>query len=146
MDHSPFKGTEVNTDAHGDKRWYLNGELHRDGGPAVEWVDGGKEWYRNGEMYRREFTEYTAWYCKGARHRDDGPAIEYPDGSAEWWHHGRRIATVPAAAFAVEDEARADNKQRDIDKADAINAAKTRACLRTQAPHMKLKPGPRPLR
>ena len=28
----------------------LNGVLHRDDGPAVEYVDGSKFWYRNGEQ------------------------------------------------------------------------------------------------
>lgn len=27
----------------GDKRWYLNGELHRLDDPAVEWANGAKE-------------------------------------------------------------------------------------------------------
>ncbi len=33
----------VETDANGTKRWYLNGRLHRDGGPAIEHPDGTKE-------------------------------------------------------------------------------------------------------
>lgn len=31
------------------KKWYKNGKLHRDDGPAVEYSDGYKEWFLNGE-------------------------------------------------------------------------------------------------
>ena len=36
------------TDANGTKEWWLNGELHREGGPAIEWANGNKVWYLNG--------------------------------------------------------------------------------------------------
>jgi len=33
-------GVECHTDEYGNKRWYKNDELHRDGDlPAVEWAD-----------------------------------------------------------------------------------------------------------
>ena len=32
---------------YGNKYWYLEGELHREDGPAVEYPDGTKEWYLN---------------------------------------------------------------------------------------------------
>jgi len=38
--------------------WRLNGQLHREDGPAYEWPDG-----------------YQAWYRFGKLHREDGPAI-----------------------------------------------------------------------
>ena len=38
----------------GTKRWYFNGKLHREDGPAVEWVDGSKQWYSNGKEYTKE--------------------------------------------------------------------------------------------
>ena len=37
-------------DSYGTKRWYLNGELHRGDGPAVEYADGTKSWYLNDEI------------------------------------------------------------------------------------------------
>ena len=55
-----------------DKRWYLNGQCHREDGPAVEWADGTKEWWLNGQ-----------------RHRTDGPAVEHVDGSKFWWLNGK---------------------------------------------------------
>ena len=44
----------------GSMRWHKNGALHRDDGPAIEWIDG-------------------------LRHRLDGPAVVYADGGKEWW-------------------------------------------------------------
>ena len=35
-------------------RWYLNGKLHREDGPAFEWPDGSGEWYLNGQRYTEE--------------------------------------------------------------------------------------------
>ena len=57
--------------AKGTKEWYLNGKLHREDGPAVEWTDGTNEWWLNGK-----------------RHREDGPAVEYTNGAKEWWLNG----------------------------------------------------------
>ena len=34
---------------NGDKVWYLNGESHREKGPAVEYADGRKLWYWHGK-------------------------------------------------------------------------------------------------
>ena len=60
-------------DSEGNKRWYNEqGELHREDGPAVEYLNGTKEWYLNGRL-----------------HRLDGPAIEYADGYKEWWLNGK---------------------------------------------------------
>ena len=41
-----------------DKCWFKEGLYHREGGPAIEWINGHKEWYK-----------------EGTRHRLDGPAI-----------------------------------------------------------------------
>ena len=35
-------------DSNGTKRWYLNNQLHRTDGPAVEYYNGYKYWYING--------------------------------------------------------------------------------------------------
>ena len=59
---------------NGDKWWYLNGELHREDGPAVEWVNGDKFWWLNGKL-----------------HREDGPAFEYADGFKEWRLNGEWV-------------------------------------------------------
>lgn len=45
----------------GAKEWYLNGELHREDGPAVEYAGwGAKRWYINGEnLTEAEFNKRT---------------------------------------------------------------------------------------
>ncbi len=84
-------------DADGTVRWYdADGQLHRDGGPAVEEADGTKEWYQHGELHRDdgpavEWPDATReWYQHGQRHRDDGPAMEFADGATFWYQHGQR--------------------------------------------------------
>ena len=62
------------TDGNGDKRWYLNGKLHRTDGPAVVWPNGDKLWYLNNE-----------------RHRTDGPAVEYADGDKSWYLNDKEV-------------------------------------------------------
>ena len=52
------KGYELSVDSEGTKRWYLNGQLHREGGPAVEFADGTKFWYLNDiNVSEEEFNE-----------------------------------------------------------------------------------------
>jgi uncharacterized protein YgiM (DUF1202 family) len=45
---------EVVVYADGEKYWYLNGNLHREDGPAVERADGDKYWYLNDERLTEE--------------------------------------------------------------------------------------------
>ena len=61
----------VYVDDYGTKRWFLNDKLHREDGPAVEYVNGSKEWYLNGKC-----------------HRVDGPAVEYDYGTKYWFLNG----------------------------------------------------------
>ena len=58
----------------GNKYWWLNGKLHREEGPAVEYADGSKRWMINGEY-----------------HREDGPAIESYDGNKFCLYQGKEI-------------------------------------------------------
>ena len=51
--------------------WSLNGQRHREDGPALITCDGTKIWYQNGKI-----------------HRDAGPAIEYTNGDAYWYQYG----------------------------------------------------------
>ncbi len=55
-------------DNNGNKLWYLNDKLHREDGPAIEFVTGTKFWYLNGKL-----------------HRKDGPAVEYVNGDKYWY-------------------------------------------------------------
>ena len=45
-----MKTYTVKIDNDKNKRWYINGKLHRKDGPAFEGADGDKEWYLNGEL------------------------------------------------------------------------------------------------
>lgn len=56
---------------NGSKYWFFNDKLHRVDGPAIEWSNGDKEWYVNGKL-----------------HRDDGPAIEWSSGYKSWYLNG----------------------------------------------------------
>src|SRR5580704_7401560 len=52
-------GPVMKVTSDGDKMWLTKaGFLHREDGPAVEYVDGIKEWYRNGQQLTAE--EITA--------------------------------------------------------------------------------------
>ena len=59
---------------NGSKRWYLNGKLHREDGPAIEYPNGSKRWYLNGKV-----------------HREDGPAVENFNGSKYWYLNGKEL-------------------------------------------------------
>ncbi len=36
---------------NGDKFYYINDKLHRDGGPAIEFANGDKYYYKNGKPH-----------------------------------------------------------------------------------------------
>jgi len=80
----------IEIDKCGTKRYFLNNVLHREDGPAIEYVGGIKEWYKNGDLHRENGPAIecpngdTLWYKDGKLHREDGPAIEYIDGYLEW--------------------------------------------------------------
>jgi hypothetical protein len=44
----------VKVSANGGKSWYLNGKLHREDGPAVEYASGSKFWYLKGKYMTEE--------------------------------------------------------------------------------------------
>jgi hypothetical protein len=76
INHFSFERKEMSrriVTLHGTEWRNDKGELHRENGPAVEWINGYKAWYQNGE-----------------RHREDGPAIEWVDGSRAWYRNGER--------------------------------------------------------
>ena len=69
---TPDGESTLRVDINGTKIWRnKQGQLHRRGGPAVEFTSGEKNWYVNGEP-----------------HRLDGPAIEWPDGNKLWYIDG----------------------------------------------------------
>lgn len=53
-----------------NKYWHNDhGDLHREGGPAIEWGSGTKHWYWNGKL-----------------HRIDGAAIEFERGERQYFY------------------------------------------------------------
>ena len=81
----------------GYKAWHLNGKIHREDGPAIEWANGDKSWYLNGKIHREDgpAIEWAngdkSWYLNGILHREDGPAIERANGDKSWWINGKQL-------------------------------------------------------
>ena len=71
MKHIEYK---VKVYANGSKEWFLNGNRHREDGPAIEYASGSKQWLLNGKY-----------------HREDGPAVEYANGTKKWYLNGKRF-------------------------------------------------------
>ena len=77
--------------------WMLDGEFHREDGPAIECKDGNNGWYQNGKLHRldgpalMQSNGTNAWYVNGLHHREDGPAVEFIDGSFAWWINGVKL-------------------------------------------------------
>jgi hypothetical protein len=116
--------------ANGDKEWYLNGELHREDGPAIEHADGTKEWWLNGELHREDgpAIEHAdgdkEWFLNGERHRVDGPAIEWANGDKEWYMNGElHREDGPAIEHANGDEEWSLNGERHRVDGPAIERA-----------------------
>ncbi len=88
---------EMKVDSDGTKRWFLNGELHREDGPAIEGSDGSKWWYLNGKLHREDGpaivyeNEEKQWYLNGKLHREDGPAVEFPNGTKYWYLNNEEV-------------------------------------------------------
>ena len=72
----PRSHTEVRIAYNGTKRWFKNGQHHRDRDlPATEHANGTKHWYQNGKLHRG----------------NDLPAIEWFDGIKSWYKNGEYI-------------------------------------------------------
>jgi hypothetical protein len=89
---------EVRVYTDGRKYWYLNDELHREDGPAVENADGDKCWYLNNKLHREDGPAvehsdgHKAWFLNGQRHREDGPAVERANGHKSWFLNGEDLS------------------------------------------------------
>jgi len=85
------------TDKYNQKFWYLNGRLHHEDGPALEYSDGHKEWYIHGELHRLdgpaiEWSDGTTWWYRADKlHRTDGPAVQYANGFSAWYINGKEL-------------------------------------------------------
>ncbi len=54
--------------------WYINGELHRIGGPA------------------RRHKDSRWWFVEGKLHRLDGPAVDMKGHPREYWINGQKLS------------------------------------------------------
>ena len=64
----------IHIEENGTRSWFLNGKLHREDGPAIEYATGDRNWFLNGKL-----------------HREDGPAIEYANGDKYWYINGESL-------------------------------------------------------
>lgn len=91
----------LDIDLIGNKRWYLNNQLHREDGPAQEFGAYSEESYkayflynkchRDGKPAREWANGGKEYYQHGQLHRDDGPAVEHPENHKEWYLHGKKL-------------------------------------------------------
>ena len=78
-------------DEDGNKIWRLNGKLHREDGPAIQFISGRRDWYINDKLHREDgpaIEDYDGtkyWFINYKRHREDGPAIEWSYGRKDWY-------------------------------------------------------------
>ncbi|MEZ0262811.1 MAG: hypothetical protein ACAH80_17530 [Alphaproteobacteria bacterium] len=104
---------------NGSKEWHLYGQLHREDGPAIEFIDGYRAWFINGLMHREDGPAIMlsdgmrGWYINGVPHRVGAPAIEFADGDVEYWNNGTFVCSFQAEQVASYEEAHAENKAFD---------------------------------
>ena len=72
----------LRVDTDGNKAWFLNGKLHREDGPAIEYADG-----------------YKIWLLNDNYHREAGPAIEYTNGDKSWFLKGKKLSKEDHAYY-----------------------------------------------
>ena len=59
----------------GSKYWFVDGELHREDGPAIEHINGDKYWFVDGKLLTEK--EFNKWRKQNGRwhisrtHRDE---------------------------------------------------------------------------
>lgn len=85
----------------GFKAWYLNGVVHRVGGPAIEYDNGSFEYtinnrhHRENEVCLQDVKNNCLYYClNGNFHREDGPAIMYLNKDKEdmFYIKGKKVS------------------------------------------------------
>ena len=77
--------------------WMFEGKLHRENGPAIEYVDGAQSWLIEGKLHRSDGPAFISaaghkvWYNMGRMVK-----IQYPDGI--WVHF-----TEPVKEYSIEE-------------------------------------------
>jgi hypothetical protein len=104
---------QMTVDENGSKFWMINGQLHREDGPAIEFVSGSKMWYSKGRLHRIDAPAiiyangHKEWYNRGRQHRLNGPAVEAINGEKQWWVSGQQFYNISdwaRAALKYEDK------------------------------------------
>jgi hypothetical protein len=93
----------VEKESCGTTRYYnRNNELHREDGPAVEWVN---PWFLAGILanYPKDIIHGKEWWFNGMKHRTDGPALELINGNKIWFLFGKRHRLDGPACIIVSD-------------------------------------------
>lgn len=99
-------GPECVVHGDGTEEWLLNGQRHREDGPALVRPDGSRMWYLYGLRHREDGPAAVCsdggrlWFLNGRCHRDDGPAVEWPNGDREWRILDHRVDEATADAYA----------------------------------------------
>jgi len=70
-----FKKNDIRTNRKGDKTWYRNNVVHREGKPAIVYADGSKD-----------------WLIDGLYHNLAGPARTYPSGRCDYYINGEWLS------------------------------------------------------
>ena len=83
---------------YGHKYWFMNGVLHREDGPAIEYTDGDRHWVVHSKS-----------------HRLDGPAVILANGETKWFINDYNV-TDKINKWAKENDIDLDNLS-DVDKA-----------------------------
>jgi hypothetical protein len=85
---------------NGNETWLLDGEYHREDGPAIVRVNGVidfQSWHKHGRLHREDGPAYVAkdgeqiWYVCGKMHRLDGPAWIAHNGNQRWYVNDQEI-------------------------------------------------------
>ena len=82
----------------------LNGNFHREDGPAVIWPDGTKEWWINGKRHKEDGPafireDHKEWWINYKRHRIDGPAVTFQNGEKQWWVLDKKLSREDFTSF-----------------------------------------------
>jgi hypothetical protein len=80
--------------------WMVHGKSHRLDGPAIMLKDGTEHWYLNGILHREDGPALIdrlgnrIWYRYGRIHRLDGPASEWSNGNTDWCINHKSCTTA----------------------------------------------------
>ena len=106
---------KLRTDAYGNRQYGYESDdgyfiLSREDGPAVEYLNGEFEYWLDGQLHREDGPavfkhDFIMWFRNGVRHREDGPAIEVNSGKygygfyKEWWFQGEKVSVLDNEEF-----------------------------------------------